>query len=525
MKISDYHGFKLRDQYKILFIVIISFFLRAYGLNFGLGFAESRPDETIAMHNALRYGTGDLNPHDFHWPSLFSYLLFILYGAYTALAFLFGHFSSWEGVIKEITFDPVNFLLISRLVSVICSSISVYLIYKIGVCFYKNKLAGIIAAIFLGFTYLDVRNSHFGTPDSLMVLLVMCTIYFICRTHDNPALKNYLCTGAAYGLAVSAKYNAVFLVAPLIIMQYLICKKNQAGYFTKNIFFLGFFTLIAFTLGTPFWIIDFPAFFSDVTFEIRHLINGHEGIVLGRGWWYHLKFSLWYGMGPVLLALSLAGLIRLFLRDVKKSLLVFSFPLVYYVFFGYGYTVFVRHMLPILPFAALSAALLVTGLFKKHRFFAIILVGLTVLFPLSNAIQFDNIINKKDNRVIAAQWIEKNIPVGSSIGFAGSKYSRIKLPEGYRLSQIYESLSGQETEVSINQPIYLIVERSPLFFYSYIPDNLNNIIKEKYRILKAFFAESGNKGIYDQQDAFYIPYAGFSKVIRPGPDILIYIRK
>jgi len=288
---------------------------------------------------------------------------------------------------------------------------------------------------------------------------------------------------------------------------------------------LGSVTLIAFTLGTPFWIMDFPSFFSDVTFEIRHLINGHEGIVLGRGWWYHLKFSLWHGMGPVLLALSLAGLIRLFLQDVKKSLLVFSFPLVYYVFFGYGYTVFVRHMLPILPFTALSAALLVTSLFEKHRFLIIILVGLTVLFPLGNAIQFDNIISKKDNRVVAAQWIEKNIPIGSSIGFAGSKYSRIKLSAGYRLSQIYESLARQEAAISEDQPIYLIVEKSPLLFYSYIPDNLNNIIKEKYRILKVFAVGSGNKSIYDQQDAFYIPYAGFFKIIRPGPDILIYIRK
>jgi len=30
--------------------------------------------------------------------------------------------------------------------------------------------------------------------------------------------------------------------------------------------------------------------------------------------------------------------------------------------------------------------------------------------------------------------------------------------------------------------------------------------------------------VYDQQDAFYVPFANFASVSRPGPDIQIYER-
>jgi hypothetical protein len=32
-------------------------------------------------------------------------------------------------------------------------------------------------------------------------------------------------------------------------------------------------------------------------------------------------------------------------------------------------------------------------------------------------------------------------------------------------------------------------------------------------------------GIYDRQDAFFLPIAGFTGVARPGPTVLIYRRR
>jgi hypothetical protein len=33
---------------------------------------------------------------------------------------------------------------------------------------------------------------------------------------------------------------------------------------------------------------------------------------------------------------------------------------------------------------------------------------------------------------------------------------------------------------------------------------------------------SRNNPVYDLQDAFYVPLAGFTGIVRPGPDLTIY---
>jgi len=510
-------------RYILISVIFLGFILRIYAINFGFPFIESRPDETIGMHIALGYGKGDFNPHNFHWPSLFSYIIFILYGIYISLGFLINHFYTWRNVIDEVITNPTNFLLISRLISVFSGTFTVYFTYKIGKLFF-NETIGFIASIFLAFTYLHVRDSHFGVPDILMVFFVMVTIYWIGQIYQVPSLDNYVYSGLFYGLATSVKYNAFLLLIPILIIHYFIIREQKSKYFNKNIILLFLISLTAFTIGTPFWILDFPTFFSDASFEFKHLIEGHQDIILGRGWWYHLNFSLWYGMGGPLLILSLCGLIYCFVNDYRKSTIIFSFPIVYYFVAGSGYTVFVRYILPVVPFAAISAAILVNIIFLKildvkkitkyNRYLIKTFIIIIIIFPsFTNVIKFNKILGNKDNRVIVSEWIEENISADSSLGFVGNKYAKIQLPKEYQLN-------------NIKLLDYLIIEKSPLDFYNCHSDNLTKIIENEYHKLKIFRAQNGNNSNkYDQQDAFYVPYAGFSGVIRPGPDYLIYKRK
>src|SRR4029453_421217 len=60
-----------------------------------------------------------------------------------------------------------------------------------------------------------------------------------------------------------------------------------------------------FVAGTPYAVLDFPAFAADFRYDLTHLSGGHA-VPLGRGWYAHAVRSLPYGCGPVLLAAALA---------------------------------------------------------------------------------------------------------------------------------------------------------------------------------------------------------------------------
>src|SRR4051812_48589250 len=75
-------------------IVLSGLILRAWSLRFGLPFTESRPDETTLVRVALKFGSGDLNPHFFNYPSFMMYVMFVLDGLYFAVGRVAGWFHS-----------------------------------------------------------------------------------------------------------------------------------------------------------------------------------------------------------------------------------------------------------------------------------------------------------------------------------------------------------------------------------------------------------------------------------------------
>ena len=59
--------------------------LRLYGLRYGLP-AVYNPDEVAIMSRALAFAKGDLNPHNFLYPSFYFYALFAWEGLTALLA-------------------------------------------------------------------------------------------------------------------------------------------------------------------------------------------------------------------------------------------------------------------------------------------------------------------------------------------------------------------------------------------------------------------------------------------------------
>jgi hypothetical protein len=52
------------------------------------------------------------------------------------------------------------------------------------------------------------------------------------------------------------------------------------------------------------------------------------------------------------------------------------------------------------------------------------------------------------------------------------------------------------------------------------------VLARKYEVVKTFTAYRPQAGdVFDRQDAFYLPFSGFSGVDRPGPNLVVFKRK
>ncbi|MEK6630756.1 MAG: hypothetical protein AABY89_08475, partial [Acidobacteriota bacterium] len=74
-------------------IVATAALLRLIGISFGLP-AVYNPDEVAIMSRALAFAKGDLNPHNFLYPTFFFYLLFAWVGASYVVGYLVGAYAS-----------------------------------------------------------------------------------------------------------------------------------------------------------------------------------------------------------------------------------------------------------------------------------------------------------------------------------------------------------------------------------------------------------------------------------------------
>ena len=85
------------------------------GHRFGIPHIDARPDEIEVVGRAVRLLSGDLNPHFFHYPSFFFYLVGAVVAAWTGIAVLTG--GTVEEVLTAAAVDPSQFILMARWLS------------------------------------------------------------------------------------------------------------------------------------------------------------------------------------------------------------------------------------------------------------------------------------------------------------------------------------------------------------------------------------------------------------------------
>jgi 4-amino-4-deoxy-L-arabinose transferase-like glycosyltransferase len=514
--------------------------VRCWALTFGLPNPEIRPDETTIVGVALGLTYAGLNPHFFHWPSLEFYVVAAMY----RLWFIYGHQRGWYHIkfdmFRAAAVDPTPWIMVPRILAAAAGIATVWLVYRLARDLFDRTTA-LVAAFFLAIAFLHVRDSHFGVTDVPMTFLAVAAMLPLSRLFADPLRRrDWMKAGVLIGLAASTKYNGGVMagagVAVAILALASETGRPHRAAIVRHLGAFGAACALAFLAGTPFSLLDASHFIEGLKFDNTHLLGGH-GVLLGRGWSYHLIFSLWFGLGPPLLIAGVVGMFLLTVRSWRKAVLVCTFPVLYYLLVGRGTTVFVRYVTPLMPFLCITAAVAVMEMTNRlirgsaARRAAIVTVSAVLAWPsIQRVIAFDALIAQVDTRLLADEWLAAHAGARDWIAEEAPAllHSNFASPVGLHVARFdfgrdqFVSFQGE-----VVQPDWIVLPRAPLSPYMVGATRLLQITSSGYDLSKVIIGAEGNESpkMFDEQDMFVVPYSDFAQRARPGPDVYIYHKR
>ncbi len=429
---------KLTRDKPFLLLVSVSFILNLFGVTWGFPHLY-HPDEPVIIRDALGVSQYEVKLEHFDWPHLQTYLD----------SFSFTIFIKGRGFIRAVGLedftrtqfpllwnDNIVFYFLGRLWTVLYGALTVGLVYLIGKHFF-TKRAALFSALLLLLNSLFLTNTRLATIDIPMLFWLTFSLYFCFRVVTLGSLASYMLAGLLAGLAASTKYNGGFAVITLLVafmLSVLVKKKNILAEFRKLVI-SGATSLFGFFLGTPNALFEYHTFLntenpSGAMWQFTR--PGNSGGITYLEKIRGRLFVLMDAMGFLPLVSAVVGVLNAFIKRHWSLILLSVFPTAYYLYVG-GFEYFQPHfLLPTMPYLSLLAGVTFSSLLgkveqhtslrtDKRRVINVILCLLFFVGPLYLAMLNKQIVLKKDSRTVALEWINENIPAGSTIA-QGSDY-------------------------------------------------------------------------------------------------------
>jgi 4-amino-4-deoxy-L-arabinose transferase-like glycosyltransferase len=360
--------------------------LRLVGIQYGLPFALLNPDEKNIVPRAwaMTHG-GGLDPHWFDYPTLTMYLL--------------APFQAWHGGPSYLT---------ARLTIVAIALAGVVAAWWLGRQAY-GQVAGFVAAAAVAVEVTYVAYSRMAVTDVPLTLGVAVALALMVSGRIELA-------GLVVGLAASAKYPGVLLLAPLLVAAW--------GRW-RRLAIAGGLAAVAFAATSPFVVLHLGQAVGDAWRVQQEARAGWLGFENDHAAPIAFASRLWDGFGPALL-IAVAGLVVALVRRTRADLVLSTFVLVYFADLVTLDAHFDRYVLPLVP--ALGA------LAGRLRALAPVTFLLLVV-PLTWAVRDARDLTRTDARVVAHGWVEENLPHGAFLAadssmpdFEGYRVLGLKLP-------------------------------------------------------------------------------------------------
>jgi len=414
--------------------------LRAWGLASGLPYSVG-VDEPQIMDRVVRMmKTGDFNPHFFDWPSLTLYMHLVV----ACLVFLAGAMrGAWHSLGQV---GPSDFYLQSRMLTVLIGTATV------GVLFAAARrwsvATALLAAALLAVAPNHTRESHYVLTDVPTAFFSTVALLMALRALEQPTHRAFAVAGLTVGLAAACKYNgSIAVVLPLVAA---VAAGGAPLVIVQRTLLVTGGVVMGFLLGTPYAVLDLPRFLNDYARLANVFAQPRGG---EAGWSLYVKY-LAQSLGWAGFIAALCGLVVSIKAGVLgpgrgRALMLAGFTLVYYYVMATSHQIYGRYTVPLLPFAALLAAIgvtTVTGALRPHvperlrPAVSAVLALVVLLAPAVRAISFDQAMARTQTTDLAYRWLDTNVPDGVVV--VAETYPAQLVSKRFRISSV-APLSGK----------------------------------------------------------------------------------
>lgn len=361
---------------KIILAVLFFFavFTRFYKLNWGDGY-YFHPDENNMATALSQLTPQNLNPH------FFAYGQFPLYLGYFSLRLF------------NLPNTMLNSTIILRFYSAFFSLLSLYFFYK--------TFPNIYFLILLIFTPGLIQLAHFGTTESLLILVFINNLFISKLLLNKVKFKYLFWASVISAVGISTKISALFFTLPVLLALFL--KKSWS--IIPFIFFTFIFSLIL----SPYNLISFPDFLSSMRYETA-VASGALPVFYTQQFSKTIPYLFQFThIFPYVVGLPVFIFSFFSLKNFKKifkdkfNSIVFISTSLYFLYFAQLYVKWTRFMSPIFFVFPLLASYFIKR-FPRLIFLAI----LPGCFFMVNYF-------KTDTRIIASNYLTNNLPSNSTL--------------------------------------------------------------------------------------------------------------
>ncbi|MEI6667374.1 MAG: glycosyltransferase family 39 protein [Acidobacteriota bacterium] len=406
----------LRDPW-LLGALALGLALRAASLGHGLPHVYN-PDEVSILSRALSLASGDLNPHNFLYPTLYFYLLAAATGAYAAVSMAAGQSHSLAQFETLFWQDPTAVYVVGRLLSVAAGVATIFAVYRLALRV-GDRATARIAALLVAVAYIPVRDAHFLKHDVPATFLIVLAVLASWWVWQRGLARDYAVGGAAVGIAFAFHYPAALAAAALLAAHLLRAPRSVAGLLGPRTWLAVAAFAIAFAVCSPYVLLDPTTALRDIQANRAIIVDRAQHVFgLFGSALPQLEILATQGTGIAWLVAAVVGGAVLARQSAAAMLWLASFPVVFVVLISNTWP-FGRTANPLYPFLAVMAAVgivWVGRMFGRRSTFAIIgLASIAVVQPLATSVLFDYLMAQTDTRTLASQWIEAHLPAGASV--------------------------------------------------------------------------------------------------------------
>ncbi len=415
-----------------LLLTILLIYTRFVNLGWGLPY-PFHPDE-----RNIAWAIMKLSPVNYFKPDFYAYGQFTLYLSYVIITIskMVYHLP------PAITYEEATIALraISALSSCLTAMCSVYIVWILmKVQFTHSSLKkrmgySILASLIAIFMPVAIQFAHFGTTESLLMLLYTLLIAISLRVYirDMTLKKYYMYAALITGISIATKISAFLYVLLPIYVYFISIKPYETNVKLKEFFFTTLrFSIVVGYLGflfSPYNLLAFVDFLGSMHYESdvglgRALVFYTRQFFMTTPVMYQIDHVLPYALSWSVFILSVAGLF--FLPRTKHiNMLRIAFIIVFLPN-AFMYTKWTRFLAPVYPLLSILATITCIAVverlntlvlyFKELRIVTLSITAVLILAMIVPGVAYVSIYSNPLVHYTASDWIYKHIPERSTI--------------------------------------------------------------------------------------------------------------